>query len=149
MTDAIGIDDRINVFEAAALCGVKPGTVRQWVRRGLLPVADRYAGRQMLFTVLDVAKAQQVRKTGEAAGRPPVVYYVRFGDRIKIGTSVCILGRMDNIPHDQLLAVEPGGRELEQQRHREFATDRVTGEWFLPSDELLSHVRRLRAELHW
>ena len=146
MTDASCIDDRVTVFEAAQLCGVKPGTVRQWIYRGLLPVAERYHGRRLLLNRLDVAKAQQACQAESRAEREHVVYYVQFSDRIKIGTSICVLGRLDNIPHDTLLAIEPG-REVEQQRRREFADDRLTGEWFRPSPALLAHIDGLRGEL--
>ena len=78
---------------------------------------------------------------------PPVVYYIRFGDRIKIGTTSRLLARMRDLPKDELLVTEPGGRDLERQRHREFAAFRVTGEWFKAETPLLVHIARLRASL--
>lgn len=77
-------------------------------------------------------------------GRPSVVYYVQQDTRIKIGTTTDLPTRMQSIPHDALLAVEPGGNALERNRHREFAEFRVNGEWFEGSHRLLSHVSQTR-----
>jgi len=76
--------------------------------------------------------------------RPSVVYYVIFGDRVKIGTTSELTNRLANLPYDELLAVEPGGRELERQRHNEWATAHIRGEWFHATPELLAHAYRVR-----
>jgi hypothetical protein len=82
------------------------------------------------------------------ASRPahtvPVVYYLQFGDRIKIGTSTNFRSRIKAIPHDRILAIEKGTRSLEQARHKQFETDHVTGEWFSPSPALLDHIKSIR-----
>ena len=74
------------------------------------------------------------------APRIDVVYYVRWADRIKIGTSHRPRQRLGAIRHEELLAFECGGRELEQRRHREFADLREGGEWFRADPRLLAHV---------
>ncbi|MFD4457683.1 GIY-YIG nuclease family protein [Nocardia sp. NPDC058480] len=76
--------------------------------------------------------------------KPSIVYYLQFGDRIKIGTTINLQRRLGEIPHDRVLAIEPGGRALERQRHKEFAEERLTGEWFEPSQRLLAHIKKLR-----
>jgi Meiotically Up-regulated Gene 113 (MUG113) protein len=78
-----------------------------------------------------------------AAQVHPVVYYLRFADRIKIGTSVSLRQRLSELPHDELLATESGGRELEQLRHRQFAEWCIRGEWYEPADALMAHIARL------
>jgi hypothetical protein len=78
--------------------------------------------------------------------RVDVVYYVRFDARVKIGTSRAPRQRLASIRHDELLAFERGGRDVEQSRHREFAADREGGEWFTLSAPLTAHIRRLQAE---
>jgi excisionase family DNA binding protein len=46
----------ITTAEAAKRCGVKPGTIRQWVARGHLTPAGRLpAGRSAMFRLADVA----------------------------------------------------------------------------------------------
>ncbi|SHQ53251.1 Uncharacterised protein [Mycobacteroides abscessus subsp. abscessus] len=69
-----------------------------------------------------------------------VVYYLRFGDRIKIGTTRHLWKRLEQLPHDKLLAVEPGDTRLERRRHLEFASDHIKGEWFAESKRLLAHI---------
>jgi hypothetical protein len=79
------------------------------------------------------------------AVRVDIVYYIRFGERIKIGTSANPRSRLSTLVHDELLAFERGGREREQKRHRQFANYRLARtEWFTINDTLLEHIRRLR-----
>lgn len=81
----------------------------------------------------------------EKAARDGVIYYLRFGDRIKIGTTTHLNARLSSVPHDELLATEPGDHRLETLRHRQFKHCRVHREWFDGTDEsLLRHVAMLR-----
>lgn len=73
----------------------------------------------------------------------PVVYYVQFADRVKIGHSRDFRTRLGNLPHDEVLAVEPGARELERLRHRQFTAQHITHEWFHLDDALRSHIEML------
>ncbi|WP_449408285.1 GIY-YIG nuclease family protein [Microbacterium maritypicum] len=73
-----------------------------------------------------------------------VVYYLRFDRRVKIGTSRRPRQRLASIRHEELLAFEPGGRAVEQARHREFAAIREGGEWFTFDAELEAHIATLR-----
>lgn len=77
--------------------------------------------------------------------RVDVVYYVRFADRVKIGTSSQPRTRLSALRFEELLAFERGGRTLEQRRHREYASLRGTGEWFRLQEPLVEHVARLSA----
>lgn len=73
----------------------------------------------------------------------PIVYYIRFGDRVKIGTTTNLKARLGVVPHDEVLATEPGGRDVERARHVQFAATRITREWFAYSTELKQHIARL------
>lgn len=73
-----------------------------------------------------------------------VVYYLRYDRRVKIGTSRRPRQRVASIRHEELLAFERGGRSLEQQRHRDFASCREGGEWFTFTAELRAHTGALR-----
>jgi hypothetical protein len=73
--------------------------------------------------------------------RVDVVYYIRFDDRVKIGTSANPRQRLARLWHQELLAFERGGRSLERARHEQFARWRwPRTEWFSASDDLLDHV---------
>lgn len=79
-----------------------------------------------------------------SAVRVDVVYYIRFDDRIKIGTSASPKSRLAALGNNELLAFERGTRELEQRRHRQFAAERFARtEWFDRSDRLLAHIAAL------
>lgn len=78
--------------------------------------------------------------------RVDVVYYLRYGDRIKIGTTAQPRRRLSVIWHDELLAFERGDRALEHRRHVLFASERFAGtEWFRRSDALDAHIAGLAA----
>lgn len=75
--------------------------------------------------------------------RIDVVYYLRFDERIKIGTSSQPRRRLAAIRHQALLAFEPGDRIVERARHVQFAHLREGGEWFRAADELMGHAATL------
>jgi hypothetical protein len=78
--------------------------------------------------------------------RVDVVYYLRFGDRVKIGTTFNPRQRFAGLPHDEVLAFERGDRATERRRHLEFADDRLgTSEWFALTPRLRAHVEALAA----
>lgn len=75
-----------------------------------------------------------------------LVYYIRFGDRIKIGTTTNLANRLTALPFDEVLAVEPGSHFLERSRHKQFAHLRIKGEWFRAEDELLRFIEGLQQD---
>ena len=78
--------------------------------------------------------------------RVDVVYYLRFKDRVKIGTTANPRQRLGAIWHEELLAFERGDRALEGRRHEQFAADRFAGsEWFTLSPALAEHIAVLAA----
>ncbi|GAA4665583.1 hypothetical protein GCM10025780_03730 [Frondihabitans cladoniiphilus] len=78
--------------------------------------------------------------------RVDVVYYIRFDDRIKIGTSANPRQRLGRLWHDEVLAFERGDRLVERARHEQFAAERfATTEWFAAEPRLLAHVAELAA----
>ena len=78
--------------------------------------------------------------------RIDVVYYLRLDTRVKIGTTFTPRQRFAALPHDEVLAFERGGREVERRRHAEFADDRLgTSEWFALSPTLRAHTDALAA----
>lgn len=78
--------------------------------------------------------------------RIDVVYYLRRGGSVKIGTTVNPRQRFSALPHDEVLAFERGDRTLERQRHEQFDGDRLgTSEWFDLSPRLRAHIDALAA----
>lgn len=106
---------------------------------GLAGMTEREVARRVGCSPSHVHK---VRKRQQA----PIVYYIRFADRVKIGMTTHLYMRITNIPCDELLAVEPGGAGLEQARHEQFGHLRIIGEWFQLTPELLAHAGALRTQ---
>jgi hypothetical protein len=75
---------------------------------------------------------------------PSVVYYMRLGNRVKIGWTNNLAQRVSQIQPEELLATEPGGVVTETERHEQFKTLRVVGEWFRYEGSLVDHISRLR-----
>lgn len=94
-------------------------------------------------------KTEQDRHEAEKAAirgdRDGFVYYIRVGERIKVGYSGDVKQRMRKYPPGStLLAVEPGDRDVETQRHRQFAGSRSDGrEWFRPTPDLMELIDEL------
>lgn len=81
-----------------------------------------------------------------APPRVDVVYYLRYADRVKIGTTANPRQRLAAIRHEELLAFERGDRTLESRRHTEFGAERYAGtEWFRLSERLAEHIAVLTA----
>lgn len=75
-----------------------------------------------------------------------VVYYIRIGSLIKIGTSANMIQRMMDLGPEEILATEPGSYRLERARHGQFAHLRVHGEWFRAEPELRDHAALIRSQ---
>lgn len=74
-----------------------------------------------------------------------VVYYAMVDGYVKIGTTVHLDLRMDQLGGN-LITTEPGNRALEAQRHREFAHLLAKGrEYFLPGSDLMGHIVKLQS----
>ena len=83
----------------------------------------------------------------ELRERKSVVYYLRVGALVKIGTTENLPARLRGYPPDTVvLAVEPGGEVVEKRRHAQFRDDLSHGnEWFRPSLALMQHIADVRA----
>lgn len=83
---------------------------------------------------------------GDAPGG--VVYYIRRGEYVKIGTTTNIRNRMRDLMPDEILAVEPGSYDLESTLHATFAEIRLSPsmEYFRLTEELRRHVAAVVAK---
>ncbi len=105
-----------------------------------LPTDENYIEAVRELFAREEAKAER----GDAG----VVYYMQFGNRIKIGFTTDLDARSKSVPNDEVLAAEPGSYELERVRHKEFAAHKVKSmkEWFTISPELALHIASVRAQ---
>jgi len=80
---------------------------------------------------------------GKKTERYGLVYFIQFGDRIKIGYTTDLEQRMSAIPHDKILALIAGTMADERRCHEKFAHLRLTGEWFSAGPDLLKFIAKL------
>lgn len=102
--------------------------------------------------VLRRTSAERARKTAIlAASRDmgPVVYMVRIGGLVKIGTSRNLAGRLRQlkVPFTDVLCVEPGDQAHEHALHHRFRKAHVSGEMFRLTDDLQAYINERRAAL--
>lgn len=72
------------------------------------------------------------------------VYYMRIGNRVKIGWTTNLTTRLATINPEELMTTEPGNRILENARHHQFKELRTHGEWFRLEEPLIQHIEDLR-----
>lgn len=100
--------------------------------------AQWFAARQSVLDVVPPLRGQRLMDRVRKARS--VVYYALAGGYIKIGTTVHLDQRMKDLGAN-LMAVEPGDRDLERDRHRQFQGLLANGrEYFFPGHELVRHV---------
>jgi hypothetical protein len=74
------------------------------------------------------------------------VYFIRFGQRVKIGFTTNWRRRLSALPYDEILALMPGTMLDEKRCHAAFAHLRDVGEWFRVAPDLLAFVASLSQE---
>ena len=102
-----------------------------------------------------VALGRQKRDRSRAHGYIPatapvpngsIVYYIRRGEAIKIGTTTTPARRFQALMPTEILAFEPGGVDEEFARHMQFVDLRlgIRGEHFRAEPELMEHIADMR-----
>jgi Helix-turn-helix domain len=106
-----------------------------------VPMAIKIGRQRFLESGLKAPAWDQATLTNASES---IVYYIRRGELIKIGTTTSPRSRFTDLLPDEILAVEPGARELEQMRHGQFRHLRCLGEHFRDVPELRDHAERVR-----
>lgn len=75
------------------------------------------------------------------------VYFVRLGNRVKIGYSRNPAERFKEVPLEEVLTITPGSQDDERAAHIRFAHLRTTGEWFKAEPELLKYAKSLPSSI--
>lgn len=76
-----------------------------------------------------------------------IVYYLLRGPLVKISTTRHPESRFASLMPDRIMAVEPGDRSVERERHQQFKHLRHgTSEYFSQGDELMAHIDAVRAQ---
>lgn len=84
--------------------------------------------------------------TGDKDDPRSRVYFIRWGDKVKIGTSTDVAARVRSLslPPDALVATAPGGYKHEAYLHGKFSAYRIKStEWFRQNRELDDYIAEL------
>lgn len=127
------------VTEVWVYYNLRSGSPRVWDFCGDFERLESAGGRVVSYRALRAASRQS------GPGHPPVVYYMRQGDLVKIGTTTDIGSRSASIGAQGVMAIEPGDSAVEHRRHGEFAPERSHLEFFRLSAALAAHVVQVRA----
>lgn len=121
------------------------GDEQQTEREANRPKPDDFKKAVKLVVLRDSAM-------GDASGSS--VYFVQQGANgpIKIGVSRDVQARLTQLQTSsahplQLLVSVAGGSALEADLHKQFEADRLHGEWFEPSAQLLDFIKTVTAIL--
>lgn len=111
----------------------------------ILDSADPMLRLMAGFEEVDDRRAKQYRAERRAGVDDSVVYYLLIDGLIKIGYAADLGRRLVAYPPTtQVLATEPGGREVESIRLSDFAEYRAAKrEWFTPGPRLREHIENL------
>lgn len=98
--------------------------------------AEREALREAVRFRLEVRAGRLVYFAQRVSGGPIKIGVAKDPDK-RLQTLQCACPE-----RLALLAITLGGYVEEAKLHRHFAVDRLEGEWFTPSDELLAHINK-------
>ena len=81
----------------------------------------------------------------------PVVYFARVGGYVKIGTTINLKGRMRSLylSLEDVLAVVPGGKDVEAAYHERFAESRIQEEGRRELFRIDGQLRSFLDPNHW
>jgi len=109
------------------------------------------AGHEDAFVHVVPGLARLAPAETPTTSHAPIVYFLRNGNRVKIGTSTNLRERVGSLSlrmRDVILVVE-GGRDTERAFHQHFAEQRVKNtEWFVFPGAVNRWVRAARHRLH-
>jgi len=107
-----------------------------------------YRQQRALFAARRLKAIVEVRSLQKDPNSDGIVYYIRINGQIKIGYTKDLTQRSRHYPPgSELLAFEPGTREIERERHMKFSRFLTRGrEWFIEAPEIQAHIAALVKE---
>lgn len=106
-------------------------------------------------TVERMNAAGQIRKNPPEPKQEPKtgyegsVYYLRIGDRVKIGFTSNIFHRLTSYPPNmEILLIRHGSKDLEHREHIRFSEHRTDGrEWFTANERVLQMISEITEDI--
>lgn len=139
--------DRTILYHDSPLCMIHT----QIMQRVFLATEQRISQRGKEREQELAASAEKIEAGERLTSRDPVpghVYYIRIDGLIKIGYTSNVWKRMQAYPPNaELLALEPGTKKTETDRHAHFRDKLARGrEWFGDCSEIRDWITTLREE---
>lgn len=88
-------------------------------------------------------RSEEVRRRDAASANLGIVYFILFGNRIKIGWTQHLRRRITALPQEEILGIINGSMANEAHLHRYFRAHLVAGrEWFEDCPEIRSYITK-------
>jgi hypothetical protein len=131
--------------EGEGFCGVAsmPGSPAPLCQRHVADVGQFYLRECDDRLGVIMARVQQHRLKDlvtPSDALASVVYFIGRGELIKIGFTSNLHRRMESLLPERIYRLLAGDRVQERALHQVFAADRIRGEWFRRSDDLMSFI---------
>lgn len=139
--------EKANAFQCQK-CGGRFTTAQ--IQRHVEAMAQVTAKRRQLAAEAERAEtnARDVQARQDAAEAKKgydtsVVYFIRFRDAVKVGTTTDLITRMSELPWEEVVGIAPGGIHCEVKHHRNLRPYRIHGEWFEMTNEVAAYIGRV------
>jgi len=116
------------------------------VMRRVIDAGLKSASRERDANTREAIAAELKASTARPGSHAPLVYYMRRGELVKIGTTTNIGSRFTSVSPDGIMAIEPGSYDVEAARHLQFRPLWRRGEWYELKPELAEHVVQVRED---
>jgi hypothetical protein len=151
--------ERCLTDQAVSIVGVPARNLQDMAAQGKIPGAAKI-GKRWTFDILALKRWTKTRKKEQdkrvriPEKGEPVVYFVRVGRYVKIGSTRDFPRRIVDIQIGsaeelELLCTIPGDHKKEKELHQKFRNAHLRGEWFAISDELRGFVLQKTGRPLW
>jgi hypothetical protein len=121
-------------------CKANPGPTLAPLCIDHLAIAHQMFSGILADLVDDSRRRNAARKPDPSRRAGGLIYFIRLGNRVKIGFTTNLAHRLSVLPHEEVLGTVPGTMKDEKRCHLAFAHLRVHGEWFRSDDDLLAFI---------
>lgn len=147
--NSVTYTERSNIFDCA-VCGGRftPSQMQRHVHAMSQVVRDERrhdAQRERLDASTKAKHKRETARLHRKGHDTSVIYFIRFRDAVKVGTTQDLADRMAELPWEEILGVVPGGIHDEVKHHRKLAPYRIHGEWFELTEEVAEYIREVNA----
>jgi len=119
----------------------------RWQVNGFVPTREIFERAIAAHKQAAIEAASPASPPQRPYAGPPIVYFIRGHERVKIGTTTNLKRRLTAMsqPPDVVMATIPGDRNVERQMHTRFAHLRIDRtEWFRMEPDLAAFIESIQ-----